>query len=441
MNLASLIRPRRAALVALASLGALALLACGGGGDDDGGGGTARVRLINLTSDIASLDLYTERDSNTAQRNANVAADTIASYADLDATSYNLQVRRSGSDTTLLLQAGRTLASGTGYTLIAYGYDGAYKSALMSDNDAAGDSGKAKLRVFSTANDAGLLDVYLTDANTPLSGATANFSGLGSGAFTGFLQVTQGTYRLRITAAGDKNDVRLDLPSVALGNQQVVTLILTPGQGGVLVHGYLIPQGGALTLAKNSSVRARVVASIPGNGAVSVSAGGTVLASGLRSPTLGSYVLVPSSGLPLDVSVNGTAVGAPALAAAGGSDVTVLVGGTSGAEQVQLIQDDNRLPSVSTRAKVRVVNGIAGDTGGLTMTLNFSAIATGIAFGTASDPVSVVGGSNQLLEVTSPLSANPLFSTDDLTLAAQGVYTVFLLSGQTNPAGVLRRER
>jgi hypothetical protein len=43
--------------------------------------------------------------------------------------------------------------------------------------------------------------------------------------------------------------------------------------------------------------------------------------------------------------------------------------------------------------------------------------------------------------VTSPLSSTPLYSTTDVTLLGNGVYTMFVMGSATSPGAVLRRDR
>lgn len=86
--------------------------------------------------------------------------------------------------------------------------------------------------MFNTAVDNGSLDVYLTGSDDALDDASATVSAVTGGSVASYSTVTSGTYRLRVTGAGDKNDLRLDVPAMTLGSTQVATLIVTPGQRG-----------------------------------------------------------------------------------------------------------------------------------------------------------------------------------------------------------------
>ena len=58
-----------------------------------------------------------------------------------------------------------------------------------------------------------------------------------------------GTYRIRVTGAGNTADLRLDIPSFSLTSQEVATVLLTPTTGGTLVNGAVLSQQGAYTAA------------------------------------------------------------------------------------------------------------------------------------------------------------------------------------------------
>lgn len=427
--------------LALAGAGvAFALTACGGGGGDGDGGGDASLRLLNVTNDIASLDLYSERDDTETLRNEAVARDAIGDYVTLKGQTYSLLVKRAGADATLLEQTSRSLSGGNKYTVIAYSYSGAYKSALLSENEEdKPDTGKTKLRVLNLSTDAGDLDVYVTDAGTDLSDASPSIAALGGGSVSAYATVTSGSRRIRVTAAGDSDDVRLDIPVAELESTGIVNLVLTPGNSGVLVHGYLLPQGGDLTLAKNTQSRVRLLSSVSTNGVVAATVNGTTLATAQGSPSIGGYMNVTAGTLAGTFTVNGAAVTTPTATLTAGNDYSLMVAGDPGASSVYVIGDDNRLPTATTKAKFRLINGMPAETGGLQLQVNFTQLGSGVAFGSASTPTQADAGENATVTVTSPLNGT-VFSQTDFTIAEQGVYTVFMLAGAAAPPG-LRKER
>ena len=416
-------------LMAAVPLGSL--VGCGGSST-----GSASLRLVNA-SGYDALDLYIDDDKKLSSVDYGSGSD----YIDADAATVDTSLTSAGSATYLLTQS-RTLDTDTKYTVIAYGWQGALKSNIISDDTDAADSGKTKLTVLNTASDAGSLDVYLTAESDDLDQSTPVASGVAGGSSSSVTSVTSGTYRLRVTAAEDTSDVRLDVSGVALESTKVVTLVLMPGAGGVLVHGMKLVQGGAVSALYNTQARVRVIGGVSANGRVSVAIGSTTLLSGAPSPTIGAYSLVDAGDVTVNATVDGVALSGKAATLAAASDVTVLVSGDAASPTVTVIEDDNRLPTSSSKLKLRLLNSMSGMSSyPLTMTVDYAAVASDVAQGTVSDYVSIASSSSATLEVSSALSSTALYSLTDTALSAAGVYTVFMFGTSAAASGALRKER
>jgi hypothetical protein len=419
--------------MALAVLSLPLLHACGGGDDDESGDGA--LRLVNAADGYASLDLYS---SDTLISSA-VASDGASSYVGLGAGTYTLKLKRNGSTTTSN-STDRSVAAGTAYTLLAYTTAETLKTVLLTDNEEAPTSGTAKLRVFNASTEAGALDIYVTAPDAALADSSATTAALGTERVGSYAEISAGTYRIRVTGSGDKTDLRLDLPSIALADQQITTLVLTATPGGVLVHGLSIDQKSTVTARKNPSARVRLVAGANANGSVAATANGVTLSTGLQSPAVAGYTLVPAGALTLDVTLNGSDVTGSATTLVAGSDSTLLVTGDTGAATATLLADDNR-PALSTsNAKLRLVHGVGSMTGPITLTADYSAVATDVARNSASTGTALAAGTSIRLEASTP-TAGTLYLADDVTLLATRVYTVFMLGDSSAPLGVLRRDR
>lgn len=411
------------------------LSACGGNDDED-----ARLRLLNATSDMESLDLYTDSD----RRVSDVGIDTLSDYASFEEGSFDIRLKN-GTDGTTLASTSQTLAKEKHSTAVAWGSNGAVNLKMLEDEGDGPGSGLSHLRVFNATTDAGSLDVYLTSANATLDNATANAGTVTGGSVSNYGEVSSGTYRLRVTAAGDKDDLRLDVPSITLGDQQRVSLVLRQGSGGMLVHALALVQQGGLIMARNPHARARLAAGISNNGVVSATIGDTSLSKGMTSPGVGNYQLIRAGDQTMQVQVNGATASSATTSITAGADYTVLAHGTSA---VTLLNDDNRLPSNTARAKMRLVHGVQGHES-LSLALNAVSVASDVPYGTASAWANVLTNAdgNAILEVTSPLSNSPLYTTErtsgtsGLNISARGVYTAFMLGGNSEPKGILRQER
>ena len=411
------------------------LAGCGGNGDSSG---TGSLRLINATRTHASLDLY--QSSTLALSGTQL--DTISGYANVPVGSPTLQLNDAGGSTALLTTA-TTITSDQHYALLAYESAGSLKTAVLTEDFAAPASGTGQLRIYDTAIETGAIDVYITDPSTDLStlsSPTAAFSAQTYAQSSGLMAYAPGTYRVRVTASGNKSQLLLDMPAVTIANQQILTIALTPSAGGILLDGSMLSQQGAYTAARNTTARVRLVAAVSGGVPVAASAGSNAIDSFTAAPAVGTYAIVPVSGA-LNISVNGNSVGAPASTLAAGNDYTLLVYGSSTSATASLITDDNHLPTLATNTKLRLINGLTGTATGLTLEADFAAVASNVLPAVASAYGTVPGNSSMELDVTSALSSTAIYSRSDLNIAGSSIYTLFMVGDSSTPQGVLRRDR
>ena len=412
------------------------LAACGGGPDRT----KAQVRLVNASSGYPQLDLRVDGQL----RQGTVAYGAAEGYVEVEPSRASSTISSVGSATPLL-----TFTPGVSekkfYTLLAYGAAGALRQQSLDDNASAPDTGRALLRVFNAANDAGGLDIYLTGTSDSLDTAVAIQTAAAYGTLGAWITVNSASWRLRVTAAGSKTDVRLDVPLLPLPSKQLATLVLTPGAGGVLVNALLLVQQGAVTRHDSQQARVRLAAVVANSGTVGAQVGTTPLAVGNGSPSLGDYLLLPAGASTVVVSVNGQAVSASSFTLLPGQDYTLMVHGPLAAAQVSWVLDDNRLPADVSRAKLRLINGLSDTAAPLAMTLDFGTVASAVAVGTASVYVSVTptsgGGTDGRLAITAIGVTTPLFTANDQILRASANYSVLLVGPQAAPTGIVRRDR
>ena len=177
--------------------------------------------------------------------------------------------------------------------MLACGAAGALQQQTLDDNAGEPATDRALLRVFNAAGDAGKLDIYLTGTNEPLDTAVAAQANASSGTLGNWITVNSATWRLRVTAAGSKTDLRLDLPSLSLPSKHIATLVLTPTGGGALVNALVLEQRGAITREDTAFARVRLAASAADSGTVGAQVGTVSLSPGDGSPALGDYLLMP----------------------------------------------------------------------------------------------------------------------------------------------------
>lgn len=420
-------------LVGLVTTG-IVLSGCGGSNDSSD---TASVRIANATITHPSLDLL----ASSVVAVSATATDTISAYVSpASGSGTTFQLNDAGGSTALATTV-PTLAAGSAYTLLAYESGSVVKTAWLSENYDTPTAGTAQVRIYNAAADAGKLDVYITSTSTVLSSAvspTTNFI-TGTVPYTNTLAaISPGTYRVRVTGYGNQSDLRLDIPSITLTDQENLMIIMTPAAGGILLNGSTLVQQSTYAATRNTNARVRLAAAVSGAATVAASGGSTVIDGGSVAPAFGSYALVPVSSA-LNISVNGNSVAAPASTLAAGNDYTLLVYGNAASATASLLTDDNRPPTDSTTTKLRMINGITGSTGALTLTANASVVGSSIASGAVSNYVSVAGSSNAMnLTVYSSAVSGVFYTNSTNILSANTVYTVLVGGDVGSPQLLIR---
>ena len=409
--------------------------------DDGSSNGAAQLRLLNVSADYSSIDVYTAgKDADADSLSiAAVGYGNASDYTMLGAGTYTIKFKRAGVTSTLQTMSGANLAEDTHRTFVSYGSTGNFGVMQIGEDNDAPASGYAKVQVFNTS-EAGSLDIYLTESSIDLEDASPGFTSISVGGTSSMATLDRGDYRLRVTGTGDANDVRLDVPNFTLPNQGVLALIFTATRGGVLVNTVAIPQGGAPTTYTNTRARVRGAVGIYSGTRLTARVGGVSVLNGASVGVLGNYAQVESGGASVALNVDGVAVAIPALTLTSGGEYTVLFWNDANGTRTTLIDDDNRLAD-SNKAKIRIVNGISALGVPITLAVDYSPIVEGIELGSASSFKQVTPGTDYQLDVTDSTTAASLSSRSSVTLQATSVYTMFMSSSGATVAGTLRKDR
>jgi len=412
-------------ILALFTLGAAALSACGGSKHQ------AQVRLLNVSIGYQSLDMYFNKNGNTTDTavEQGLGYETLSGYSSIDSGKYEVKFRIHGSSSNLEDITSDTYTDDSHATYVAYGSSGNFATLKIPEDVADQESGKSGVQFYNIAQ-AGSLDIYLTDSTTALADATATFSGVASGGAASSTTIDQGTYRLRITGAGDKTDLRLDVASITFSDKKNSTVLLTATTGGVLVNALYLPQQGTLTKDENPNAPIRAATGISDGTLVSVAVGGTSLLTSATSGVMSagySQVTAGSASVTLTVDNNPVTVANQTLTA--GADYTLLVWSNADGNQTTLISDNNQIPTTSTKLKLRILNGMSSLGDPINLTANFSPVAQDVAVGQASTATEIDGGTNYELDITDASTGTTLLSKTSVSLLAGDTYTFFVSGG------------
>jgi hypothetical protein len=246
-----------------------------------------------------------------------------------------------------------------------------------------------------------------------------------------------------VTGSGNSSDLRMNL-TTTLTSQQVAFVILTPTSGGMLLNGSVLTQQSGVVATRNTGARVRLAAAVSGSPSVAANATAgtttTVIDSGSVAPAFGYYVLVPNAASStLNITVAGNSVSAPSTTLAAGGDYTLLVYGSASSSTASLIADDNRPPTDGTSVKLRVIHGLTGTTGTLTLTANSSLVSSGLAVGAASSYATVTATSTgaAVLKLI-PSSTGTTWTDDTDYLLDDTVYTILIGGDVAAPQFLIR---
>lgn len=416
--------------LSLALSSPVVLAGCGGGTDTT----KAHVRFINASS-YDALTLEVDGD----KLFSSIAYGDETKYKDVDPSDCDSTISRSSSATALISTFTPDLSKDDDYTILAWGPVGKLGWQLLDENTSDPKDDKTKVRVFNGATDAGALDVYITAADDTLADSVAMQSSAAVGTLNEFVTIDKGTWRVRVTAAGSKTDVRLDVSGVVFGGGTVYTLTLAAATSGVLVNGLLLrEQKSALTRVDVADARVRIAGAAAANATVSATVDGTELLSS-GSPVVSDYALVDIGTPTVTAAIGTTDVSGvlPAQTLAAGVDYTLVVYGNAAAPVAVWIQDDNTLSTSSTKAKIRLINAVSDMGSTLSLKLGSSQLVSGVAVGAASSYAEVSSTTSGTLTVTSPALSGSVLTLSDQIIEAGKVYTVLVGGASGAAAGDL----
>lgn len=429
---------RRHWLLRLAALGLPLLLLGGCGSRDDTADSdsapatTGQIRVVNALASGAALDVYVDSSRVATGVTAGAASPALT----LASGSHTVSIATgSGIERNPL---SLTVASGGATTLVAWNSTADTVSyQALDDKPTAPPTGRTRLQVFDAARTASALDVHLSDTSATLGEATRLATSLTAGGTLTTGLVDAGARRLRVLTAGSvlERDVRLDR-LLTLPDRGTVTLVITPSVGGVLTHALLIPADAAVTALNNTRARMRLVTGVSTSTNVTARFGSTDVGSFTGSPAVGSYVQIPAGTGTLAVTVADTAITGPTWTAEPGSDTTVLVMNNATPPQVTVFADDNRPPTGSNQARLRLVHGLSDLNQPLALALNYGTTLGTAAPGAASDYATVAATTSATVTVSRTIgSTATVWEAALRTLDSAGVYTVFLLGDSRKAIG------
>jgi hypothetical protein len=419
-------------LLALAVIG---LAGCNKSGNNQN---STDLRVLNAVPDAEPLDVLIADDPKVTA----LAANATSSFVNFSSGTQDTKVR-SSSTQAILLDTSLGYASGIRNTLILFGKRAAMGTLLLPEDQTAPSSGKVRVRAVDVAPDAGGVDVYLTTSDLANAG-TAILASVTGGAVTSAAEVTAGSFKIIVTAAGTQ-EILFQSPSTYTFNAgSSVSLVVMPTIGGKLVSINVLESGssGPSTYIANPNARMKAVNGITDATGINFKVDGTTLLSNVPFTGNSSYVNVAAGSRNISIeatNVPGTSIASVTTTLANARDYTVLAYGKQASPTISTLVDDNTLPAANF-VKLRFVNAMA-DGASVDVLVNFASQATGIAPGKSSGYSTVAAGTNYNISFTTPGGVTLITSLTGVELDSQQVYTAYLFGTTANAQAKLVRDR
>ncbi|MGA0609491.1 DUF4397 domain-containing protein [Caldimonas sp. KR1-144] len=416
---------RRGFVVLLGAVPLAGLLpGCGGSGD-------GRLRLANASIAYPNVDI----EINDDVERTGVAAQSVDGFfnVEIDEDSHTLGIR---SGSTTLAETSLGIDIDERWSAIFFGAESSFGLIAYQEDEDQPDDDEFRLRAFN-ASATETIDVYVTDADALLSAVAPAVSGAAQETLTAFDDIASGTWRLRLTTGGNRTEVRLDT-TVTLGGERVGTLVIYPSTSGLLVNAVLLVEERDAISLVNPKARLRFVNALASSTSITPTLDGTASGSTLPARTAASYVEADTGDRTVGALVNGSSF-TTTVTLAGAIDATCAIYGADSAPKVIVIADDNRAPTVSGQARIRLVNLVDGG-GSLSLSIDLGSAVLTTAPGETSDHLQFTAIDDAQIDVLdgSGLSVATLTAVD---LLADAVYTVFAMTDGSTVSAVLRRDR
>lgn len=461
-------------LISLASLFAFAGLAACSSGDRVE---TPAAPEVPVTPDPTAIVQVVHASSNAPEVNVTAGGDAIFAAVDYKESPLPISVPGGstldvgvdailpdGSTATVLELAGQTFNGDTIYTVFAAGNvgdegDTALQAIPITRSSFFVPSDTVRVTALHAAAGAPGVDIYVTapdadlTAETPINGETP----VAFGDSLGPLDIAEGTYQIRVTAAGDAAAVVFDSGEVALdgGSDPIVAAVDNTNAGSESPISILVVTRGGVAEIQDVQTTAeiRVTHAVPDVGApVDVWVDGAVAVPDFLFTETAGPLPLPGGDYVFQVAAGGNAVINPdgdATTLGNGIYYDAIAVGSVAEDNLGLFTaaDDRR--RLATAAKLRVIHGspstpdvdlyIVDST--ITDITAVTPFATDIPYLFNSAYLQVDAGTYNVY-VTPAGTKDKAISAEGITVDAAGIYTAIARdadtgAGETGPGLIL----
>ena len=186
----------------------------------------ARVRVVHASADAPLVDIAVDGADVLNDVPFAVGSD----YLLLPSDTYNIDVALAANSQSVI-NADLMFDPATDYTIAAVNSAANIEPLVLQDDNTAPGAGNVKVRLVHAAPSAGLVDIYITAPTTDILNINPTLNDVPFKADSGYLEVPEGDYRVRIAVAGTKT-VAIDTGTLSLSAGQIRTAFaLDPTHG------------------------------------------------------------------------------------------------------------------------------------------------------------------------------------------------------------------
>jgi hypothetical protein len=254
----------------------------------------AWVRFVHASPDAPAVDIAL---AGGAVLFSNIAFKEVGSYLQVDAGTYDLEVRLAGTGTVVLDLPGLVFANGTVNTAYAIGFAAGkgINSPALGALLSADDMPDARVRVMHASPDAPAVDVLVN--------GTAAFTDLAYPEITDYAVLPYGPWEITVVAAGTTTPAVIGPVVLTLENNTDYTVIALNTLDSI--EPLVLEDNNAMVDMDKAWVR--FVHASPDAPAVDIAlAGGAVLFSDVSFKEVGTYLEVDAGTYDLEVRLAGT---------------------------------------------------------------------------------------------------------------------------------------
>jgi hypothetical protein len=191
-----------------------------------GSGGQGKIRVMNASPDIGSLNILIDGKNVSSS----LSYPGFTDYLSVASGSRKLEVQ-TVSSTTDLVDQNVSVSSGGSTTVMLVNYASDLSVLTLTDDNTAPTSGNFKMRIVNASPTLGPMDVYIVPQGENITNVNATITSLAFKSASPYQTLTAGAYEVYFTLPNTKS-VYIPTGPLTLESGQIRTVVAINGTGG-----------------------------------------------------------------------------------------------------------------------------------------------------------------------------------------------------------------